>query len=72
MEFFANQSELAFSVAISKNPSTMKIEIHEITRHFSLQQAKSESDESEFSQKFEVGIRISVDRNRLYAIESLS
>ena len=39
MEFFANQSELAFSVAISKT-STMKIEIHEIIRLFSLQQAK--------------------------------
>ena len=40
MEFFANQSELAFSVAISKNPSTVKLEIHEIIRLFSLQQAK--------------------------------
>ena len=72
MEFFANQSEFAFSVAISKNPSTMKLEIHEIIRHFSLQQAKSGSDESEHRRKSEVGIRISIDRNRLYAIESLS
>ena len=72
MEFFANQSELAFSVAISKNPSTVKLEIHEIIRHFSLQQAKSGSDESEHRRKSEVGIRISIDLNRPYAIESLS
>ena len=72
MEFFANQSELAFSVAISKNPSTVKLEIHEIIRHFSLQQAKSGSDESEHRRKSEVGIRISIDHNRLYAIESRS
>ena len=50
----------------------MKIEIHEIIRLFSLQQAKKGSDESDCRQKFEVGIRFSVDRNWLYAIESLS
>ena len=72
MEFFANQSEFAFSVAISKNPSTMKLEIHEIIRHFSLQQAKNGSDGSEHRRKCEVGIKISIDHNRLYAIESLS